>query len=228
MNKTTNSTDLKNLKATPEKEDFAHKYTEEGNGKIGAKLLDGYFKSVQKLLAESGLQTGKAIELGCGEGFSTERLRKMLPEGISLDASEYVDELVPRAQERNPKVKIFQENIYELKSKPETYDLVFLLEVLEHLDYPEKALEEITKILKPGGKLILGVPREPIWRGLNMARGKYLKDFGNTVGHLNHWSSKGLIDLMKKEFGPVLAVKQPLPWTIVLVEKRLVRNKDVI
>ena len=210
------------LKATPEKEDFGHKYTEEGNGLIGSKLLDGYFKNVEKLFKASGITSGKAIELGCGEGFSTERLRKILPEGVSLDASEYVETLVPLAQAKNPTVTVTQESIYELKHEPETYDVVFLLEVLEHLDYPDQALEQIAEILKPGGKLILGVPREPIWRALNLARGKYLKDFGNTVGHLNHWSSLGLLKFMKANFGLVLEYKQPLPWTIVLAEKPLV------
>ncbi|MDB5175738.1 MAG: class SAM-dependent methyltransferase [Candidatus Saccharibacteria bacterium] len=224
---TTSKPPAKKLKATPEQEDFAHKYTEEGSGKVGGMLLDGYFKNVEKLFKVSGITKGRAIELGCGEGFSTERLRKILPEGITLDASEFVEQLVPLAQAKNPTVTITQESIYELQHKPESYDLVFLLEVLEHLDYPEQALEEITKILKPGGKLILGVPREPIWRALNMARGKYLKDFGNTIGHLNHWSSTGLIKFMKQHFGPILTYKQPLPWTIVLAEKRLVRNKDI-
>lgn len=210
------------LKATPEQEDFAHKYTEEGSGLIGGKLLSGYFKNVKKLLDVSGVTEGRAIELGCGEGFSTERLRAMLPTAIQLDASEYVSSLVPLAQAKNPTVTITVENIYELQHEPETYDLVFLLEVLEHLDHPEQALEQIAKILKPGGKLILGVPREPIWRVLNMARGKYLKDFGNTIGHLNHWGSKGLVNFMKTHFGLVLEKKQPLPWTLVLAEKPLV------
>ena len=34
------------------------------------------------------------------------------------------------------------------------------------------------------------MPREPLWRGLNMARGAYLKDLGNTPGHVNHWSKR--------------------------------------
>lgn len=210
------------LKATPEQEDFAHKYTEEGSGFVGSKLLNGYFKNVKKLFELSGVTEGRAIELGCGEGFSTERLRKLLPASVTLDASEYVASLVPLAQAKNKTVNITQESIYELQHAPETYDLVFLLEVLEHLDYPEQALEQIAKILKPGGKLILGVPREPLWRILNMARGKYLKDFGNTIGHLNHWSSKSLVEFIKINFGLVSAVKRPLPWTIVLCEKPLV------
>jgi len=68
--------------------------------------------------------------------------------------------------------------------------------------------------------MILGVPREPIWRALNMSRGKYLKDFGNTPGHLNHWSSTKLARYLEKHFGVVESMKTPLPWTIVLVGKR--------
>ncbi|MGZ6005410.1 MAG: class I SAM-dependent methyltransferase [Candidatus Saccharimonadales bacterium] len=210
------------LRATPESEDFAHKYTEEGQGKIGSKLLDGYFRAVESLVVESGLVDSnkiKAIEIGCGEGFSTERLRRMLPKKVDLYASEYVKALVPRAQKRNPSVKVTQESVYETKHKDNTFDLVFLLEVLEHLDYPDQALAEINRILKPGGCLVLGVPREPLWCTLNMARGKYLRHFGNTPGHLNHWPSISLRRFVSKHFGPVIARRQPVPWTIVLAKK---------
>lgn len=210
------------LKATPENEDFAHKYTEEGQGKIGSKLLDGYFRAVRNLLQNSGMidaEECRAIEIGCGEGFSTERLHEMLPESVHMSASEFVAELVPRAQERNPDITVIQESVYDLTHKDASFDLVFLLEVMEHLDYPEKALEEIHRVLKPDGVLIVGVPREPLWRVLNMARGKYLKDFGNTTGHLNHWSSRGLVRFVEENFGTVEHTAQPLPWTIVAARK---------
>jgi 2-polyprenyl-3-methyl-5-hydroxy-6-metoxy-1,4-benzoquinol methylase len=215
-------THKKPLKATPELEDFAHKYTDEGQGKIGAKLLDGYFRSVESLFAAAGLPSDKklkAVEIGCGEGFSTVRLRKMLPKNITLEASEYVKSLVPKAQKRNPDVKVIQESIYETTHKDNTYDLVFLLEVLEHLDYPDAALTELRRILKPGGYLILGAPREPLWRTLNMARGKYVKQLGNTPGHLNHWPTVMLKRTVTKNFGPVLTHHTPLPWTQVLAQK---------
>ena len=126
---------------------------------------------------------------------------------------------MPDAQKNNPGLKITAESVYELKRKDASLDMVFLLEVLEHLDYPEVALKEISRVVKPGGYLILGVPREPLWRALNMARLKYLHDFGNTTGHLNHWSKKSLIKHVSENFHDVVEVRSPLPWTLVLARK---------
>jgi ubiquinone/menaquinone biosynthesis C-methylase UbiE len=215
--------DTKELRATPEQEDFAGKYTEEGTGKVGGKLLDNYFKAVKSLYKGAHFEKGarlKAVEIGCGEGFSTERLRAMLPGNVSLSASEYVAEMIPRAAERNPKVPIVQESAYELSYKDNSLDVVFLLEVLEHLDYPDKALAEIHRVLRPGGVLILGVPREFLWCTLNFARGKYWKSLGNTPGHLNHWSTYTLKRFIGKHFGPVSDQRTPLPWTIIRAQKR--------
>ncbi len=214
-----NKIDHTKLKATPEQEDFHHKYTEEGSGLIGSKLLDGYFDAVQQLVDVADLKKGLALEIGCGAGFSTKRLKKMLPEKIKLEASEYVEQLLPDARKLNPGMRITAESVYELKRKNESLDLVFLLEVLEHLDYPETALKEISRVVKPGGYLVLGVPREPLWRALNMARLKYVKDFGNTTGHLNHWSKRSLIKHVSENFHDVVEVKSPLPWTLVLARK---------
>ncbi|OGL32330.1 hypothetical protein A3F64_03210 [Candidatus Saccharibacteria bacterium RIFCSPHIGHO2_12_FULL_42_8] len=207
------------LKATPEQEDFHHKYTEEGSGLVGSKLLDGYFKAVKSLVDEANLKKGKALEIGCGAGFSTKRLNKMLPSGVELEASEYVEQLLPDARKLNPGMKITAESVYELKREDKSLDLVFLLEVLEHLDYPDTALKEISRAVKPGGYLILGVPREPLWRTLNMARLKYVRNLGNTTGHLNHWSKRSLVKHVSENFHEVIEVRSPLPWTLVLARK---------
>lgn len=203
--------DHSELKAKPETEDFAGKY--ENESFIASYLVDSYFKAVRRLVSKTeGIE--KAHEIGIGEGRSTAKLSEMTPD---ISASEFVEHLIPLARKNNPTLKIFQESVYALKYENESVDLVYLLEVLEHLDHPEFALAEIKRISKK--YLILGVPREPIWRILNMSRLKYLKDFGNTPGHLNHWSKKTIIKLIEKNFGKVIAVENPLPWTIVLAEK---------
>lgn len=219
MNKTT--IDHSKLRAKPQDEDFRGKYTEEGAGLVGAKLLDGYFEAVKQLVGKANIKGGSVLEIGCGAGFSTKRLYDMLPSNVKLEASEYVEQLLPDARKLNPGIHITAESVYELKRKDRSLDLVFLLEVLEHLDYPEIALQEISRVVRPGGYLILGVPREPLWRMLNMARLRYLRDFGNTTGHLNHWSKRSLVKHVKENFHDVVEVRSPLPWTLVLARKPL-------
>ena len=63
--------------------------------------------------------------------------------------------------------------------------------------------------------LIASVPREPLWRALNLARLSYVGDLGNTPGHLNHWSKRGLRAVSGARF-EVVEVRSPTPWTMAL------------
>jgi len=56
--------------------------------------------------------------------------------------------LVSTAQKRYPEITITQKGVYELKHKETSFDIVFFLEILEHLDHPDKALKEIRRVLK--------------------------------------------------------------------------------
>lgn len=206
-----NKIDYDKLIAKPEDEDFSGKYSD--TNIISKYLVNNYFKSVERLLKLT-VNINTVHEIGVGEGKSTQRLSHLVN---NLSGSEFLEKLIPIAQKNNPKLKIFQESVYELKYKNESVDLVMLLEVLEHLDYPELALEEISRISKK--YLILGVPNEPLWRILNVIRLKYLHEFGNTPGHLNHWSKQNIIQLVEKKFGRVIALESPIPWTIILAEK---------
>jgi hypothetical protein len=67
--------------------------------------------------------------------------------------------------------------------------------------------------------LLVSVPREPLWRALNVARGTYLRDLGNTPGHVNHWSKRAFVALLSR-YGSVEEARSPFPWTMVLVRLR--------
>ena len=47
-----------------------------------------------------------------------------------------------------------------------------------------------------------------------MARGRYLREFGNTPGHVNHWSRRGFSRFVGGHWN-VVDVASPLPWTMV-------------
>nr|WP_256444588.1 methyltransferase domain-containing protein [Aquihabitans sp. G128] len=103
-----------------------------------------------------------------------------------------------------------------LPFEADTFDLVLAIEVLEHVPYPELALSELHRVARRD--VVVSVPREPIWSAANLARGKYLKDLGNTPGHINHWSKKGFAELVGRRFD-VRAVHSPFPWTMVAAAK---------
>lgn len=206
-----NKIDHTKLKAQPEGEDFGGKY--EDSNLISQFLVNNYFKSVTKLISLTKA-VNSAHEIGIGEGRSTMRINGLVK---NLSGSEYLEKLIPIARKNNPGLNIFQESVYELKYKSNSVDLVLLLEVLEHLDYPEIALDEISRISKK--YLIIGVPNEPLWRILNLCRLQYIKDFGNTPGHINHWSKQSIVKLIQKKYGRIIAVESPIPWSIILAEK---------
>jgi 2-polyprenyl-3-methyl-5-hydroxy-6-metoxy-1,4-benzoquinol methylase len=194
-------------------EDFRSKYTQ--TNAITRRLLDGFFHAVGDSV--SGLDVKNALEAGCGEGFSTQRLRDMLPPGATLRASDVEQRLVDEARLRNPMIPVERESIYELPHADNSFDVVFVMEVLEHLTEPEKALAEVCRVSKRW--VIATVPREPIWRMLNLARLKYVSGLGNTPGHLNHWSSRRFRKFVGR-IADVRACRRPLPWTVVLAEVR--------
>jgi hypothetical protein len=86
--------------------------------------------------------------------------------------------------------------------------------VLEHVPDPDHTLAEMARVA--AGHLVVSVPREPLWRALNLARGAYLKDLGNTPGHVNHWSRRAFVRMLSRH-GEVVEVRSPFPWTMLLV-----------
>jgi len=94
------------------------------------------------------------------------------------------------------------------------FDLVCAIETLEHVADPERSVAELVRVARR--YVLASVPREPLWRALNLARGAYVRQLGNTPGHLNHWSRSSFERLLARH-GEVAEVRSPLPWTMVLL-----------
>jgi 2-polyprenyl-3-methyl-5-hydroxy-6-metoxy-1,4-benzoquinol methylase len=102
----------------------------------------------------------------------------------------------------------------ELPFAAAEFDLVSAIEVLEHLPDPASTVAEMARCARR--HLLVSVPREPLWRALNIARGAYLSTLGDTPGHLNHWSKRSFVRLLARH-GEVAEIRTPLPWTMLLV-----------
>ena len=97
----------------------------------------------------------------------------------------------------------------------DAFDLVTGIEVLEHVADPDALLAELSRVAR--GHVLVSVPREPLWRMLNLARGAHWRSLGDTPGHRQHFSRSSLARLASA-CGRVLAVRTPLPWTVALVQ----------
>ncbi|NQV96934.1 MAG: class I SAM-dependent methyltransferase [Acidimicrobiaceae bacterium] len=176
-------------------------------------MLKVFFDSLTRLANRISPET--ILEVGCGEGFSTRRLVKVFGTATRYRAIEIDSYFAEQARLRNPSINIEQGSVYELPS--EAADLIICLEVLEHLEKPDLALETLFRASR--SHVVLSVPREPLWSFGNLARGKYIRNFGNTPGHIQKWSKSDFVEFVS-QFGKVLNVASPLPWTVVLAAKR--------
>ncbi|MBB3225859.1 2-polyprenyl-3-methyl-5-hydroxy-6-metoxy-1,4-benzoquinol methylase [Luteibacter sp. Sphag1AF] len=184
---------------------------------IVRRLMSGFESALAGLVA--AIAPRAVYEVGCGEGYWVLRWTEEGKTASGCDVSPAVIGLArENAVARGLSPDVFSvASIYDLTGARQPGELVVCCEVLEHLDDPRAGLAALQRIVSD--YLIVSVPREPIWRALNMARGKYLGQLGNTPGHFQHWSASGFRRLVGEYFD-VVEVRQPLPWTMLLCRKR--------
>lgn len=178
---------------------------------IARMLMSGFLSSVTTLYQRVG--AGTVLEVGCGEGKLADHLVKAGPRPEEFVA---VDISLDRVREGlDPLIFFRNASIYELPYEDDRFELVVCCEVLEHLEHPAEGLAELARVAKRA--VLISTPWEPVWRAMNMARGKYLGDWGNTPGHIQHFSRRGLISLARNRL-KIVGKRTPLPWTVLLGE----------
>jgi SAM-dependent methyltransferase len=183
---------------------------------VARRLMSGFTSALDELVELTGAT--EAHEVGCGEGELAIRLAR---EGIRMRGTDAFPQVLEEARRRagaaGVEIVFEATPVEELDPARHGAELVVCCEVLEHLPDPELALEVLSKLARPW--LIASVPREPLWRALNLARLSYLRDLGNTPGHLNHWSRGDFVRFLTSRF-EVIEMRSPTPWSMALCRAR--------
>jgi SAM-dependent methyltransferase len=181
------------------------------------RLMARFEGTLDELFTQADPQS--LLDVGCGEGVLTHQWAQRLGDerrvvGIDLDDpaldAEWAKRTAPNLEYRVMKAE-------NLPFADGEFDAATAIEVLEHVPDAEHTVAEMARVAKRW--LLVSVPREPLWRGLNMARGAYWKDLGNTPGHVNHWSKRSFVALLSRH-GEVVQARSPFPWTMLLVRLR--------
>jgi 2-polyprenyl-3-methyl-5-hydroxy-6-metoxy-1,4-benzoquinol methylase len=177
------------------------------------RLMGGFERTLQELFDRAAPAT--LLDVGCGEGVLVERWARQLGGGrvVGIDLEE--ESIQAGWAERGaPNLEYRVMQAENLPFEENEFDLATAVEVLEHVPDPAHTLTEMGRCAER--HLLVSVPREPLWRGLNMVRGAYISQLGNTPGHVNHWSRRSFVKLLSR-YGDVIEVRSPFPWTMLLV-----------
>jgi len=104
--------------------------------------------------AISFIKGNKILDAGCGNGFMLQMLSKN--KKLKLNGFDLSPDRIKISKKNAPKAKIYQDSLYNISQKDQSFDTVLCLEVIEHIKEYQKAIKEILRITKK--RAIISVP----------------------------------------------------------------------
>jgi len=135
---------------------IAEYYANKKNWPLSLKLKNkiiSFFGKHRFGQAPLGLKIGSVLDVGCGDGHFLSHLRDL---GWKVKGVEINSYAAQKARKRG--LEVYAKNLLDIDFGKETFEVVRLWSVLEHLHQPSATLRKINRILKKDGFLIIQVP----------------------------------------------------------------------
>lgn len=140
----------------------------------------------------------KVLDVGCGTGNFSIKLAKMGCEVVGIDVSEEMLKVAEaKVREEGLNIKFYKMDAHQMEFEDNTFDGVLSVTAFEFLKEPEKAIEEIFRVLKPNGQLLIGtINKNSKWGEMYLS-----KDFQeNTVFKYANFKTIEDMKSYKKEY----------------------------
>lgn len=178
---------VKNKHSQKQRELFNKEFSTISSSNL-AEWQKSYLNRMEKYLFQ-GKKRGSLIELGCGDGKLSISLAEKGYTVTACDISDKSISLVQKfAKEKKVKVKAVRCDVTKMKFPDKSFDFAIANSILEHMEDETKALTEWSRILKPGGRIIIVTPLRqrhvlPLWWLLNWFHDRRL-------GHVRRYDRK--------------------------------------
>jgi SAM-dependent methyltransferase len=161
-----------------------------------------------------GSQVGRALDVGSGDGEVSAELGRLT--GADVVCGDISDVAVRACRDRGLEAHKIELGTVPLPFPDDSFDLVFMTEVLEHLVRPDEAIADVRRVLKPGSRLLLSTPNlaclpnrfllplgiQPLFTEVSEIAvfGRVLRAFGEggqPVGHLRLFTKGALLQFLR-------------------------------
>lgn len=133
------------------------------------------------------VKTPVILEVGCSSGFMLRLMRNHLTDALVM-GSDVVNDSLERLAENLPNVPLFRFDLTCCPLPDNSVDAVVMLNVLEHIEDDATAIQQVYRILKPGGIAVIEVPAGPNLYDI----------YDELLKHFRRYKSSDLCGLAKK------------------------------